>query len=78
MPFIGPDLYRCECGNVVEMSPEATRCPCECHKKEFEEAKARGLWCEVCDFATLDPFVFQQHFHWSSHQKAAQEKGDSQ
>ena len=77
MPFIGPKTYQCECGAILELSPEATRCPCECHKKYFEEAKAKGLWCEVCDFATVDEFVFQQHFQWPTHKKAAAEKGEA-
>jgi hypothetical protein len=80
MGFIGSNgqngipLYRCECGNIFELSPEATRCPCECHDEALNRAKELGLYCEVCGFSSLEPTTYQAHFHWATHQKAAAEK----
>ena len=80
MGFIGPTghgglpLYRCECGNTFELSPEATRCPCECHDEALNRAKELGLYCEDCGFSSLEPTTFQAHFGWATHQKAVAAK----
>ncbi len=66
----GLPLYRCECGNIFELSPDATRCPCQCHEEALERAKELGLYCEDCGFSSLDPVTFQAHFHWATHQRA--------
>jgi hypothetical protein len=71
----GLPLYRCECGNIFELSPEATRCPCQCHEEALERAKELGLYCEDCGFSSLDPATFQAHFHWATHQRAVAAKG---
>ena len=70
---IGPGglpLYRCECGNQFELSPDATRCPCECHDEALNRAKELGLYCEDCGFSSLEQTTFQAHFGWATHQKA--------
>jgi hypothetical protein len=75
---IGPGgqlLYRCECGNTFELSPEATRCPCPCHDEALSRAKQLGLYCEDCGFSSLEPTTFQAHFHWPTHQKAVARRG---
>jgi len=77
---IGPDglpLYRCECGTTFELSPEATRCPCPCHRETLNRAKQLGLFCQDCGFSSLDPKTFQAHFSWGTHQKAVAEKGEA-
>lgn len=66
----GLPLYRCECGNTFELSPDATRCPCECHNEALQKAKDKGLYCEDCGFSTLEPTTFKAHFNWPTHQKA--------
>ena len=74
---IGPGglpLYRCECSNTFELSPEATRCPCECHDEALNRAKQLGLYCEDCGFSSLEPTTFQAHFGWATHQKAVAAK----
>ncbi len=68
--------YQCERGNTFELSPEATRCPCECHDEALERAKELGLYCEDCGFSSLEPTTFQAHFHWPTHQKAVAAKGE--
>jgi hypothetical protein len=70
----GQLLYRCECGNTFELSPEATRCPCECHNEALNRAKQLGLYCEDCGFSSLEPTTFQTHFGWPTHQKAVAAK----
>lgn len=74
MPFIGPGLYRCECGNTFELDPSSTRCPCKCHDEMLKKAKDMGLYCEDCGFSTLSQMTYKQHFNWSTHQKAVKEK----
>lgn len=66
----GLPIYVCECGRQFEISPEATRCPCPCHDEALNRAKQLGLYCEDCGFSSLDPMTYQQHFSWSTHQKA--------
>jgi hypothetical protein len=77
--MVGPNdlpLYACECGQQFELSPEATRCPCECHNEALERAKQLGLYCQDCGFSSLEPTTFQAHFTWATHQKAVAAKGE--
>jgi len=71
--FIDRTHWRCRCGKVLELSPDATRCPCECHRPMVEKAKMLGLFCKVCDFSTFDPNTFSNHFNWSSHKRKLKE-----
>ena len=72
----GLPLYQCSCGNVFELSPDAIRCPCDCHNEALERAKQLGLYCEDCGFSSLDPGTFQSHYHWATHQRAVAAKGE--
>ena len=72
----GLPLYQCSCGNVFELSPDATRCPCDCHNEALERAKQLGLYCEDCGFSSLEPGTFQSHYHWATHQRAVAAKGE--
>ena len=78
MPYLTNDpndlTYQCECGNIFELPRDATRCPCPCHEEALNRAKQLGLYCEDCGFSSLDPGTFQQHFGWSTHQKAVAAK----
>jgi len=76
MPFIdlAKHTYKCECGNIFELDPEATRCPCPCHNEALNRAKQLGLYCEDCGFSSLDPGTFRAHFGWGTHQKAVAAK----
>ncbi len=70
----GLPLYRCECGEIFELNPTSTRCPCHCHDAALAKARSLGLYCEDCGFSSMSPETFQAHFYWPTHQKAVANK----